>query len=227
MTRLLSRDRWPAEIDIWRVSLDLSASTEHILFLDSDERMRAARYRRPEDQVRFASTRSALRELIGSYTGVAPADVKFAVSSLGKPELANGELPGLQFNVSHAGEHALIAISRSRAVGVDIEQFDESLDWRAMAKLVCAPAELEDLAACDGPQPIKRFYQCWTAKEALLKHMGIGITECLRALTIDLTGVDRVVVPLASEGVSSFADVSKLAVHWLDDVPKYVGCIAY
>jgi len=195
--------------------------------LDPDELERAARYRRPADRVRFAATRSALRELLGDRLGVDPASLRLTTGRHGRPELAHPH-GGLSFNVSHAGEHALIAISQKRRVGVDIERIDPGLDWRALVDLVCTADEQRRWIT--GPAtPLQReqFFRCWTAKEALLKAVGLGIADGLRALVIDPAGDD---MQRPSPGLPEdrrFADAANFLCRWLTDFAGYVGCVAF
>ncbi len=69
------------------------------------------------------------------------------------------------------------------------------------------------------------FFRCWTAKEALLKTLGLGITEGLRALKIDPAG-DGLRRPVVN-GEVVFAGARTLQYHWLNDLPGYVGCVAF
>jgi 4'-phosphopantetheinyl transferase len=137
---------------------------------------------------------------------------------------------GLSFNVSHAGDHALIALSRVREVGIDIEQHNASIDWRGLARLVCTPAERQALDSAPPPSQAALFMRCWTAKEALLKTLGLGIAHGLQALSVDLAGgcgVDAAASPEVVGSAVEFGAASQLQYRWLDDVPGYACCLAF
>lgn len=167
--------RWPADVELWRVELDLE-SADVCRFLVADEIERMARYARHADRVRFAVARSVLREILGAYCGCDPLQLVFTVGAYGRPSLAAH--PDVSFNVSHSGERVLIALSMVRTVGVDIEAIDPALDWRALLELVCAPEEAQKILTA------RDFYRCWTVKEALLKATGAGIGEGLKSIDV-------------------------------------------
>jgi 4'-phosphopantetheinyl transferase len=191
--------------------------------LDDVERARAHRYVRSEDQVRFAATRSALRELLGAHINVIPGKLVFAATARGRPELP--DYPSLSFNVSHSGDAALIAISDQRVVGVDVESLDSLSDWRELAALVCTEEERCEVQAAPESRQHELFMRCWVAKEALLKALGVGIGEGLLGLRVDPTreGVQQ---PIVKEG-ARLADACGLHFHWLSDIDGHPGCIAY
>jgi 4'-phosphopantetheinyl transferase len=230
MKRLAPDGRWPEDLEVWQVALDWMrplASVRSLSFLSDDERARAMRYRRDVDQIRFAATRSALRQLLAGAMGIDPARLRFELSDRGKPRLAGSGR--MSFNVSHAGECALIAFSPVREVGIDIEQVDVTLDWRELSPLVCTADERRVLDALPLALQTERFFRCWTAKEALLKALGLGITEGLQALTIDLSKPDETGAPPQAviEGTPFEDAATKLRFCWLGVDSGYLGCLAY
>lgn len=224
MERLSARGRWPEDVELWSVPLDLSQSISALPFIDDGERVRAMRYRRSADQIRFAATRSALRRLLADAVKADPGRLRFELSDAGKPRLAGRA--DVSFNVSHAGEYALIALSHKRDVGIDVEAVNAAIDWRELAPLVCTVAERRVLDSELPARQAERFFRCWTAKEALLKALGVGITEGLQALTVDLTD-NTGPSPQVVVDASAFEAVRALQYRWLNDVPGYVGCLAY
>jgi long-chain acyl-CoA synthetase len=66
-----------------------------------------------------------LRPALGRYLGVEPRAIAFTHGVRGKPALA-GAAAALQFNLSHSGAFALLALSRDKAVGVDVRVIDAS-----------------------------------------------------------------------------------------------------
>lgn len=218
--RLPLSDTWPSDVSVWHVRMPrLLPGTLH---LDSAEQQRAARYRRMEDRVRFAVTRSALRELLGVRLGIDPQAVRFAVSHHGRPELADA--PALSFNVSHAGEHALIAMSNVRRVGVDIERIDAAVDWRALLDIVCTKEEQDKLARMQSTLQRDAFFRCWTAKEALLKTLGVGIIDGMVALAVD-GEMGALKAPVVSD--TRPGDAHGLQFDWLPWVAGYSACLAF
>ena len=136
----------PDQVHVWLASLDPATEQSwcrRIAATTKDERDRASRFRRAEDGERYLAAHGALRLLLGHYLTCDPLALHFAVSTNGKPFLENQQL---QFNLSHSGDFALIAVAWSRQVGVDIEQMRPMTDLQSVAARVCTPGELDRLA---------------------------------------------------------------------------------
>ncbi|WP_374357874.1 4'-phosphopantetheinyl transferase superfamily protein [Chitinimonas sp.] len=164
-------------IDIWQLEMDLTAQLPQVLWhlLSEAEQQHFQRFRRHSDQQRFALVRASLRQLLGARLGADPDRLPIETGPHGKPQLAG--LP-LHFNVSHAGELALIAISADQPVGIDIERAGSSPE---LADYVCSNSELAYLAA--QAERAAAFLAIWAGKEAVLKAWGCGISEPLNRLT--------------------------------------------
>ena len=134
--------------------------------------------------------RAPLQAVLGSYLGV-PADaVRLGEGPHGRPQLSGA--CGLDFNWSHSGDHALVALGRGVAPGIDIERHRARPRALEIAQRYFCRSEAEWLAG----QPVDRreeaFLALWTAKEAVLKALGRGLAFGLHRLEIDLTaGVPR------------------------------------
>ncbi|WP_084904223.1 4'-phosphopantetheinyl transferase family protein [Burkholderia ubonensis] len=207
----------------WQVPL---ASPAYAALSDA-ERARAGRFLRPQDAVRSAGTRVALRDVLGAQLGIAPQAVALVVGEAGRPALDPAHRAPLDFNVSHAGDHALIAWSAGCRVGVDIERCDRATDWRALTREVCAAGEAAYLDALPDAARADAFMRVWSAKEALLKALGTGIGGGLRAFAVvpprdAATPAVEVVSPAApAAGVAGFNAA------WLDAAPGYAACVAW
>lgn len=143
--------------------------------LDPEEHRRARRFVRPSLTARFVMGRAILRLILARYTSVQGVDIEFAYGANGKPMLS-GANASLCFNLSHTQSHAVCALAIGRPVGVDIE-FQRPRDLAdAIARRYFSPGEVAQIE--DGPAAdrVARFYQFWTAKEALYKGAGAGLT---------------------------------------------------
>jgi len=120
--------------------------------------------------------RALLRELLGRYLGRAPEAVELALGEHGKPRLA-GAQPQLEFNLSHSGELALVAVAApGRPVGVDVEEVKRrGGDLAAVAARVLYPAEAAAIAAAPAEERAALFFPAWARYEARLKCGGGGI----------------------------------------------------
>src|SRR5262249_7381076 len=114
---------------------------------------------------RGAAARGPLREVLGRALEIAPAAVRFRYGAHGKPHLVGSTL---EFNISHSGDLAVIALSQVE-VGVDVE-LPRPRRSDDIARRFYAPGEIERLFA--EPDPAARadsFFRLWTCKEAFLK----------------------------------------------------------
>ncbi|BCQ25168.1 4'-phosphopantetheinyl transferase superfamily protein [Caballeronia sp. NK8] len=166
----------PGDVRVWRIDFDFAMPLDHAAYavMNASERARAARFLRHADAARFASVRCALRHVLAIETGQDAASLVLDADERGRPFLAHPDTP--DFNVSHSGDHGLIAVSRARRVGVDIEEARATFHWRELAPAVLADIDREEIEAmADDVARIGAFFDCWTAKEAVLKAHGHGI----------------------------------------------------
>jgi 4'-phosphopantetheinyl transferase len=166
-----------SEIDIWRIDLNRDPASVDSLFelLSADERARADRFVFAKDRLHFIVGRGSLRKILGGYLGIPPEDISFSVRHYGKPYLSS-DCHGLRFNLSHSRGTAIIAISRDREVGVDIEFVDRNFDFLGVAPSVFSADEVARIRSLPAELQAERFFAAWTRKEALLKAMGDGFS---------------------------------------------------
>ena len=82
----------------------------------------------------------------------------------------------VSFNLSHSGDDALIALTGSRSVGIDLEQRRPQVDFDSVAAGVFGAGERALLAGLSGRDKPDLFYRLWTCKEALIKAKGTGFS---------------------------------------------------
>jgi 4'-phosphopantetheinyl transferase len=178
----------PGEVHAWRAALDPAEPVIAALAanLSPDEQARAARFHRPDDGRRFTVARGVLRNLLGRYTGAAPAAIRFAYGRHGKPALAEPAGGALTFNVSHSGELAYYAVACRRAVGIDVERIRALSDRSRLAERFFSPAEFASLYAFPAGQEDDAFFTCWTRKEAFVKAKGQGLSLSLSQFDVSI-----------------------------------------
>jgi 4'-phosphopantetheinyl transferase len=186
MRRLTLPDTVPSSIEVWLLELNLQmpVSNSDFSLLSEDERRRALQFRRHEDRIRSIGTRAALRRILASRLMVSPNRLRFVTNCHGKLRLQD-EL-GIEFNVSHSGSFAMIALSlaqqagvSSEQVGVDIERYRDSIDVKSLAAYVFSPLERQS-----GFSTNEDFIRRWVAKESVLKALGVGISEHLQDISV-------------------------------------------
>jgi 4'-phosphopantetheinyl transferase len=186
-------DRFPESSDlrssvhVVRVRLDDSPEAAMEL-LDAGERARAARFVFDRDRRRFVNAHAWVRAAIGRCLGRDPAVLRFATGPRGKPHLA-GEAIDLRFNLSHAGERALIALTLARDVGVDIEE-ERPVEVSELASRFFSPAESRTLQLLGASERLPAFFRCWTRKEAFIKALGDGLSFPLDGFDVSLDESD-------------------------------------
>ena len=154
--------------------------------LDSDELSRAFRFKRSIHQSRFIVGRARLRMILANYLDCGPKEVLFDYGPHGKPECAVAAAQCIAFNISHTGDYAVCAIRVGSEVGVDIEAC-KPREVSALAARYFHESESASMEACaDETERLALFYHYWTAKEALLKGAGGGLTLPLNQCRFDL-----------------------------------------
>ena len=159
--------------------------------MSKDEQARAGKFKFETDRRLFTVAHAALRSICASYLQTVPRSVEFAEGPYGKPKLASDLRSGLQFNLSHSGELALIATALQREIGVDVESVRD-FDFGQVAERFFTAREVATLRSLPKPQQRSAFYKCWTSKEAFLKAKGTGLSGELDEVEITSTDGDDI-----------------------------------
>ena len=175
-------------VDVWIARTEELAREAGALAgtLDADERDRAARFHFEEDRRRFALRRGWMRRVLATYVGGAAESLRFEYTPHGKPSLASRGEAALEFNLSHSGELAVLAVTFGRRVGVDVERRKRDRDLEGLAERFFAPDEAAAIRSLPSPARVAAFYRCWTRKEAFLKARGEGLGLPLERFSVPL-----------------------------------------
>lgn len=173
-------------VHIWRISLDLSTDSVKSIesTLSADELERAARFHFQLDKNRFIVAHGILRKLLGRYLHCDPTELTFSLNQYGKPALVNS---ALEFNLSHSGNFALIAVTQGRKVGVDVERIRQGISSHVIAQQYFSKSEVAELQSLPIEQRESAFFTCWTRKEAYIKAQGLGLSLPLESFDVSLT----------------------------------------
>ncbi len=144
-------------VDVWTVSLEILRPS----ILSPDEQARAARFIFDRDREKWARARTILRTILATYVQVGPAELVFTYGEHGKPALR--DFPGIGFNISHAGDYAMVAVTVDAQVGIDLEFMRPNLN---LADL------LRRIGETNLPESREDLYQVWTGREARTKALG-------------------------------------------------------
>lgn len=178
-------------VDVWKVRLDEPETAgSQASILSPDEKARVGRFHFEKDRVYFMRCRSSLRRLLAGYLQVPAAEICFKYLSGGKPQIADYQnRRALEFNVSHSGSVALIAVGSEQRIGVDIEKIRLDVDAGALAERFFSVRERAGLRALPDHLRVAGFFACWTRKEAFLKATGDGLSFPLADFSVS-TGPD-------------------------------------
>ena len=211
------------EVQLWRVDLEAVRINESrwLKLLSTDESARASRFHFPRDRQSFAASRAILRMILAGYLAADPGALSFSYSDKGKPSLGPAyAVSRLQFNVTHSGAIAMLAFTRQREIGVDVEQVRRDFEVEALAHRYFSACEQAQLAALPADERVDAFFRCWTRKEAYIKATGDGLSLPLSQFDVSLE-IEEANALLATRPNESEAS------RWLlQDVPATPGYIA-
>ncbi len=176
-------------IHVWAVALDDASSNSDRVrtILAPDELARAAKFKFERDRRRFVVAHTAVREILARYLNDDPAGLEFVAVGNGKPKLAARFAPhGIEFNLSHSHERALLAVTQGSEVGVDIEFVKVDFYFYDIAEHFFTSREVAALRVLPAHLQRQAFYKCWTCKEAFLKAKGTGLSGELDEVEIAL-----------------------------------------
>ena len=192
----------PGFDEVWVWQMALRRAAHEPTSLTEGERRVAAGIQGVRARARYIAGRTLLRRRLGRLLERDALAVDLVDGVNGKPALRE---PVLSFNVSHAGDLVLIAVSRPRRLGVDVEQIRPDLDVGAVTEELLGPADRRAVTDAVAREGLEAFFRYWTRYEALVKARGDGLVLPLRDLAEVVAGFD---------------------VHQLDVATGYVAAVA-
>lgn len=155
------------------IGKNLSFLNTLLALLTPSERIRANKYVRQADRVRYIIGHGVQRLVLGRYLNIAPGLIEFGLGINNKPYIFNDT--DTNFNLSHSGDYILLAVS-AIPVGCDVEYIDYNFSFAEILPNYFSTKEANYIYEAT---PHERFYKLWTRKEALLKGTGEGLNEYL------------------------------------------------
>ncbi|PJB73196.1 MAG: hypothetical protein CO093_01210 [Alphaproteobacteria bacterium CG_4_9_14_3_um_filter_47_13] len=154
-------------------------------WLSPEEKAQAARYKIPDDRLRFSFGRFLLRFLSGHYLGLDGKDLQMGVAAHGKPYWQE-EGEKLRFNVSHSGSWIAMAFAQEREIGIDVQMIDKSSRFNSekIAGYAFHPLEVEAVKSAPAEEKMQIFFNIWACKESVIKMTGTGLHGALGKFSV-------------------------------------------
>jgi len=175
-------------LQLWLISLKNFSEIGEKLYsmLHEEEKLKAQNFYFEKNRLQFVGLRAALRILISKNLKLKYNDIQICYNKNEKPYINNlKEGKFLYFNVSHSHELGAIALSTQNEIGVDIEHMNSARKFDAIVRRHFSLKEQAYVGEVE-EEKMARFYQLWTAKEALLKAIGHGLWQSLSEVEIPL-----------------------------------------
>ncbi len=148
--------------------------------MSDSKKKRVDRFRFKDDKKRTVVGEMLARKAITEWCSIAVEDIIFDITEHGKPFVKGLTV---EFNISHSEDIVVCAIN-DKPIGVDIEKI-RPIDL-SIAKRICTDEELNyifnhtptesDFSYTEDVALLTRFFEIWTAKEAISKFLGKGLS---------------------------------------------------
>lgn len=205
-------------VDIWMLdNQKLSGiSYDWRNILSEEELLRADRFHFDKDKNAFVIYHACKRLILADYLKKIPKEISILTQEKGKPFLKDNLL---SFNLSHTKNIAVLAVTYNAEIGVDIEYMKKMDNFLDIAKRFFHKKEYQFLQSISNiDEQYDNFYLLWTAKEALLKATGEGISGGLNNFYVTL--------PAAKNNVLVHSYSKKITLLRLDSPQNHFASLA-
>ena len=169
-------------VDIWEFPLNQYFSKAGSL-LNETESDRANRFHFERHRRRFTLARAALRLILGRYLQQDARLLHFLYTKHGKPWLDHSQ--SLEFNLSHSGDLALLAVGQDFPLGIDLEFFSPR-PYEGIANNLFSPQELKSFLSLPNYLKPQVFFHIWAQKEAFIKACGLGLAYPTKKFSVPI-----------------------------------------
>ncbi len=173
------------EVHIWIIrwnSISYLVS-QYWNIIEDDEKSELLRYKNIEDCMRSLTGKILSRKLLSNYLGTSIQNIRIVKGKYGKPYMHSIQgYDEIRFSISHSNEFVVLAFTEFGSIGVDIEENKEFP--QILRKLSNSEINEQTVLSNEDKFQNKIFYDEWTAKEAYVKALGLGLQKDLRTICI-------------------------------------------
>ncbi|ELQ6021661.1 4'-phosphopantetheinyl transferase superfamily protein [Cronobacter turicensis] len=188
------------------------------IFLSEDEKIMSQKFSSVSARNRYIAGKAFLRRALGFMFNKGPFQGAVLKDEYGKPYIVDFD-QNINFNVSHTGNVIVIAFSKNKPLGIDIELKNRSIHQHLVGYIFTDEEAEEILSKADWPE---YFLRAWTRKEAVLKCIGCGFA----------CDAKEIKVPLSDEKLLAYKNSLNVNIFqsWhlftIDFLPNIIGVIA-
>lgn len=169
-----------SEIHVWWSMLDQHQNNinKYYKILSQQEQKKVNKFRFQLLRDRQIVSRGILKQLISKYISTDLEEIEFTYNKYGKPLLCRKlDESNLYFSISHSEYLGMFAFAKGNSIGVDVEKIQELfINLEDVIKLCFSDFEKSWFTDVSAKMKNEVFYKVWTAKEAFIKAMGIGLS---------------------------------------------------
>lgn len=173
-------------VHIWQLNISKTKSHYDYFYnlLSKDEKLKIEQFKFKKDKITSALARGALRLLLSKYLNCPIDTIIFKYGEYGKPELAGNKT--VKFNISHAGEIIVIALTENNDLGIDVEQIKYNFNVLDVVNSYFSKTEIEYLNKLPKATQTEAFFRGWTRKEAFIKAKAKGLSFPLDTFCVSI-----------------------------------------
>ena len=183
-------DYWPGPltdnaVHVWHLTIHNTVQDmlKYSDCLSPPEINRSRKFNFEKDRLAYLARHVFLRKVLACYLDIDCGQIHFRNNAYGKPFIdINENTNHINFNLSKSHDHVLLAVTRNRSIGCDIEKHDKALDIRAIAGNFFSAEDIKHILESDNRH--RKFFDYWSAKEAYIKAQGKGLSIPLNQFTL-------------------------------------------
>ena len=217
-------------IDVWLFHLNMSIPRiKHFYpLLSDDEKERSEKFHNHIHRKRFIASHGFMRSILSRYLGEPADQLIFNKGDNGKPFLELSESqPGIQFNLSHSHNMALLGVCQNNELGIDIEYMNRKNDWHGIIKRFFTEAEQKKIFSLPEDQQQKAFFTTWTRKEAHMKVTGLGLRLAPGQFTVSTPPDNARLIEYINDHEINSEQWSMSDIEMPELAKDYCGCLSY
>ena len=142
--------------------------------LCEDERIHAARFRRPTTRNQHVVGRGMARTLL-ARNSISPQQIEFTFNAHGKPDVVAPLTAKRPFNIAHTEGMVVFAACDAGCIGVDVERLSRTTNVSIARRYFAAPEVDYVLSHLEEDEQRLAFLRVWTLKESFIKAVGKGL----------------------------------------------------